>query len=116
MGKYGTLSVNGNFNYSTAVTFQRFLKDHGWYHGLLDGQFPEMSWKSAQWWLELHGFYFGLIDGNAGPRTWQAMRGALRKHKLWYQIFPTSMGWNKTLTSALQRFLNSRTSSNGHKP
>lgn len=113
---YSTLSITGSFNYSTRVAFQKFLKKWGYYKGVIDGDFREMSWEGVQRWMRDIQTYLRAVDGAHGPYTWQGLRSSLRKYKLWYQSFPTTSAWSPQLAGALQRFLNSNNRSPGPVP
>lgn len=52
--------------------FQRWLKDHGYYKGLIDGSFGPMTVKALQSFLKSKGLYKGLIDGKRQKMTIEA--------------------------------------------
>ena len=52
--------------------FQRWLKDHGYYKGLIDGSFGPMTVKALQSFLKDKGLYKGLIDGKRQKMTIEA--------------------------------------------
>lgn len=53
------------------LAMQRWLRERGHYHGLLDGDFAEKSVKALQRFLAAKGLYPFGIDGDRGPDTVQ---------------------------------------------
>ena len=62
----------GYSNSSLTVSIQEWLRDLGYYHGVIDGVFGELTAKALQSFLKDKGFYTGVVDGVRGPLTVKA--------------------------------------------
>lgn len=74
-GKYPRLALDGQLGTLTKQYFQRYLQGKGWYPATykIDGSFGPETVKAWQRMLKYHGLYNGVIDGQFGQMT----KGAL---------------------------------------
>lgn len=66
------LAAVGYKDKNLTKNFQKWLKDLGYYRGLIDGQFGSMTAMALQQFLRSKGLYKGLIDGKRQGMTVRA--------------------------------------------
>lgn len=74
----------GYTNTSLSKNVQSWLRDKGYYTGLIDGAFGSMSVKALQKCLKDRGFYSGAIDGSRGSMTVSAEIHFLNDQRQYY--------------------------------